>query len=305
MYSIENIVHSVSLDLNSRINDNLSNQLLATFSKLDDVRGTNSSEFPFIDIMDGTGTNTPYISLGYELFTWNNAVHNTIANVKDDLTYYFGTHKLTTGLSYEYQMADNAYMRNGTGYYRYLSVDDFINGAAPEVVCLTYGYGGEKNPAARVQFHKLGIYAQDEWSAAENFKLTYGIRFDGLFFDNSDLMTNNAIKAIDYYDHNNNVRNIDTGKWPSGKVTVSPRIGFTWDVLKDKTLTVRGGTGLFSGRLPLVFFTNMPTNSGMVQYQAQINAKMPRRKASQWMSSRAVSLPMAARLTARLFSINS
>ena len=272
MYSMENIVHSVSLDLNSRINDNLSNQLLATFSKLDDVRGTNSSEFPFIDIMDGTGTNTPYISLGYELFTWNNAVHNTIANVKDDLTYYFGTHKLTTGLSYEYQMADNAYMRNGTGYYRYLSVDDFINGAAPEVVCLTYGYGGEKNPAARVQFHKLGLYAQDEWSAAENFKLTYGIRFDGLFFDNGDLMTNNKIKAIDYYDHNNNVRNIDTGKWPSGKVTVSPRIGFTWDVLKDKTLTVRGGTGLFSGRLPLVFFTNMPTNSGMVQYQAQINA---------------------------------
>lgn len=272
MYSMENIVHSVSLDLNSRINDNLSNQLLATFSKLDDVRGTNSSEFPFIDIMDGTGTNTPYISLGYELFTWNNAVHNTIANVKDDLTYYFGTHKLTTGLSYEYQMADNAYMRNGTGYYRYLSVDDFINGAAPEVVCLTYGYGGEKNPAARVQFHKLGLYAQDEWSAAENFKLTYGIRFDGLFFDNGDLMTNNKIKAIDYYDHNNNVRNIDTGKWPSGKVTVSPRIGFTWDVLKDRTLTVRGGTGLFSGRLPLVFFTNMPTNSGMVQYQAQINA---------------------------------
>lgn len=278
MYSMDNLVHSLSLDLNSRITDNLSNQFLATFSKLDDVRGTNSSEFPFIDIMDGTGTNTPYISLGYELFTWNNAVHNTIANVKDDLTYYFGTHKITAGLNYEYQMADNAYMRNGTGYYRYLSVDDFINGAAPEVVCLTYGYGGEKNPAARVQFHKVGIYAQDEWSATENFKLTYGIRFDGLFFDNGDLMTNNAIKAIDYYDSNNKVRNIDTGLWPSGKVTVSPRVGFTWDVLKDKTLTVRGGTGLFSGRLPLVFFTNMPTNSGMVQYQAQINAKNAEKK---------------------------
>lgn len=278
MYSMDNLVHSLSLDLNSRITDNLSNQFLATFSKLDDVRGTNSSEFPFIDIMDGTGTNTPYISLGYELFTRNNAVHNTIANVKDDLTYYFGTHKITAGLNYEYQMADNAYMRNGTGYYRYLSVDDFINGAAPEVVCLTYGYGGEKNPAARVQFHKVGIYAQDEWSATENFKLTYGIRFDGLFFDNGDLMTNNAIKAIDYYDSNNKVRNIDTGLWPSGKVTVSPRVGFTWDVLKNKTLTVRGGTGLFSGRLPLVFFTNMPTNSGMVQYQAQINAKNAEKK---------------------------
>lgn len=273
MYSQNNLVHSVSVDLNSRINDNLSNQFLATFSKLDDVRGSNSSEFPFIDIQDGTGNNTQYMSLGYELFTWNNAVHNTIANVKDDLTYYLGSHKITAGLSYEYQMADNAYMRNGTGYYRYSSVDDFINGAAPEVVCLTYGYDGETNPAARVQFSKAGLYAQDDWNPTDNFKLTYGLRLDGLFFNNSDLMTNNAILALDYYDSNNNVRHIDTGKWPSAGISVSPRVGFKWDVLKDKSLTLRGGTGLFVGRLPLVFFTNMPTNSGMVQYQAQINAK--------------------------------
>ncbi len=271
MYSMNNLVHSVSVDLNSRISDNLSNQFLATFSKLDDVRGTNSSEFPFIDIQDGTGTNTQYMSLGYELFTWNNAVHNTIANIKDDITYYVGSHKVTAGLSYEYQMADNAYMRNGTGYYRYSSVDDFINGEAPEVVCLTYGYDGEKNPAARVQFSKVGLYAQDDWNPTENFKLTYGVRLDGLFFNNSDLMTNNAILDLDYYDSNNEVRHIDTGKWPSAGITVSPRVGFKWDILKDKSLILRGGTGLFMGRLPLVFFTNMPTNSGMVQYQAQIN----------------------------------
>ena len=273
MYSMNNLVHTVSLDLNSRIGDNLSNQFLATFSKLDDVRGTNSSEFPFIDIQDGTNTNTQYMALGYELFTWNNAVHNTHISIKDDLVYYAGNHKVTMGVNYEYQMADNAYMRNGTGYYRYASVDDFINGAAPEVVCLTYGYDGEKNPAARVQFHKAGIYAQDEWNATDAFKLTYGLRLDGLFFDNGDLMTNNKILALDYIGKDGQVRNIDTGKWPSANVTVSPRIGFNWHLTEDKSLTLRGGTGFFSGRLPLVFFTNMPTNSGMVQYQAQINAK--------------------------------
>ena len=273
MYSMNNLVHTVSLDLNSRINENLSNQFLATFSKLDDIRGTNSAEFPFIDIHDGTGTTTQYMALGYELFTWNNAVHNTVANVKDDLTYYVGNHKITMGANYEYQMADNAYMRNGTGYYRYESVDDFINGATPEVVCLTYGYDGEKNPAARVQFHKAGLYAQDEWNATESFKLTYGLRLDGLFFDNSDLMINNKIKAIEYPTADGGVRTIDTGKWPNASLTVSPRVGFNWHLTEDKSLTLRGGTGLFSGRLPLVFFTNMPTNSGMVQYQAQINAK--------------------------------
>ena len=202
-------------------------------------------------------------------------MHNTVANVKDDLTWYLGKHKITGGVNFEYQMADNAYMRNGTGYYRYNSLTEFINGAAPEVVCLTYGYDGEKNPAARVQFYKAGIYAQDEWNATDNFKLTYGLRMDGLFFNNSDLMTNNAIKELTYYPrvYNYQETHIDTGKWPTAKVTFSPRVGFTWDVFGNKSLKVRGGTGLFSGRLPLVFFTNMPTNGGMVQYQAQVNAK--------------------------------
>ena len=272
MYSQDNIVSTVALDINSRFSDKLSNQFLATFSKLDDVRGSTSEEFPFIDILDNDGADN-YMALGYELFTWNNAVHNTVLNIKDDLTYYYGDHKITAGASYEYQMADNAYMRNGTGYYRYKNLQDFLTGATPEVVCLTYGYDGEKNPAARVRFNKVGLYVQDEWQATDNFKLTAGVRFDGLFFDNRDLMTNNAILELDYYDRNGNVRNIDTGKWPSANVTVSPRVGFTWDVLGNKSLKVRGGTGFFMGRLPLVFFTNMPSNGGMVQYQAQVNAK--------------------------------
>ena len=265
MYSMENIVHSFSIDLNSRFTENLSNQFLATYSKLDDVRGTNSSEFPFVDILDGGDNN--YMALGYELFTYNNAVHNTIWNIKDDITYYMGAHKLTAGIMFEHQMADNQYMRNGTGYYRYNSMEDFINGAAPEIFCLTYGYGGESKPAARVQFNRPGIYAQDDWNITDKLKMTLGLRVDGLFFNNKDLMTNKAILDIDY-----NGRHIDTGKWPGNSVTFSPRFGFTYDIIGDKSLKLRGGTGLFSGRLPLVFFTNMPTNGGMVQYQAQVNA---------------------------------
>ncbi len=264
MYSMDNLVHSYSFDLNSRLSNNLSNQFLATFSKLDDIRGTNSSEFPFIDILkDGQA----YMSLGYELFTWNNGVHNNVLNIKDELTYYMGNHKIVGGIAYEYKMADNAYMRNGTGYYRYSSLDDFLTGATPEIVNLTYGYDGEANPAARVRSNKLGVYAQDDWSFSERFKLSYGLRIDGLFFNNNDLMTNQAIYDIDY-----SGRRVDTGKWPSASVIFSPRVGFVWDTFGDKSLKLRGGTGLFSGNLPLVFFTNMPTNGGMVQYQAQINA---------------------------------
>ena len=274
MYSQDNLVHSFTFDLNSRFSDKLSNQLLATYSKLDDIRDSKSSPFPHIDI---TKDDNIYMALGYELFTWNNAVHNTIWNIKDDLTYYMDTHKITAGISYEYQMADNMYMRNGTGYYRFNASDDmWVNGVLdpaqlfnsnPEIVCLTYGYDGKSDPAARVQFNKLGIYLQDDWNILDNLKLTYGLRLDGLFFNNGDLMTNKAIYDLDY-----NGEHIDTGKWPSSKMTISPRLGFTWDVFGDKSLKVRGGSGLFSGRLPLVFFTNMPTNSNMVQYKGMWNA---------------------------------
>ena len=268
LYSMDNNVNSFTADLNSRITNDLSNQLLITYSKLDDVRDTPSEPFPFIDILDGTGTVTPYMSAGYELFTWNNAVHNNVFSIKDDITYYYGNHKITGGLSYEYQMADNSYMRNGSGYYRYHSLDDFLNGAAPETVAITYGYDGETNPAARVRFNQFGLYGQDEWTPNEKFKLSYGVRFDLLAYNNADVMRNNAI-----YDLNYGGKKIDTGTWPTPKVQVSPRVGFSWDVFGNKSLKFRGGTGMFSGRLPLVFFTNMPTNSGMVQNVTSISTE--------------------------------
>ena len=265
LYSMDNIVNSVAAELNTRFNNKMSNQFLATYTKIDDVRGSNSDKFPFIDILAGYNATTgyptiePYMSAGYELFTWNNGVHNKVYSVIDNFTLYLDKHKLTAGLSYEYQMANNAYMRNGTGYYRYASVDDFINGAKPLDFALTYGYNGEENPAAEVAFHQFGGYIQDEWNVFDNLKLTYGIRLDELkFVDN--IITNNAIKALRFGNDS-----IDTGVWPTAKLLVSPRMGFTWDVLKDQTLKVRGGTGIFTGRLPLVFFTNMPTNAGMVQ----------------------------------------
>ena len=276
MYSMDNTVKTISADLNSHFGSNLSNQLLFTYSDIADVRGTNSSDFPFIDIMagystaaDGTVTQTlePYISLGYELFSYNNKVQNKITTITDNFTAYLGAHKLTAGFNFEHQSAVNNFMRNGTGYYRYRSIDDFLTGATPEAVALTYGYNGATNPAAEVRFNQYGLYGQDEWTIG-NLKLTGGIRFDNITFNNDDVMRNNAIYELDY-----GGRHIDTGAWPKTNIQISPRFGFTWDVFGDKSLKVRGGTGLFAGRLPLVFFTNMPTNSGMVQFSGSATSK--------------------------------
>ncbi|MDR0988600.1 MAG: carboxypeptidase regulatory-like domain-containing protein [Prevotellaceae bacterium] len=265
-YSMDNVVNSVTAEVNSRFSQNISNQFLFTYSSMVDERGTNSSPFPFIDIMAGKDENgkqilEPYMSAGYELFTYNNKVENTVLTLVDNFTYYLGDHKLTAGVSFEHQVANNSYMRNGTGYYRFSSFDDFKNGRAPEAFALTYGYNGDTTPTAEVKFGQLGIYVQDEWNLLDNFKLTAGLRVDNLFFFDN-LMRNNAT----YNQLNYGGYRFDTSQWPSSRFQFSPRVGFTWDVKKDKTLKVRGGSGFFTGRIPLVFFTNMPTNSGMVQF---------------------------------------
>ncbi len=260
LYAKDSNVSSFSLDLNSRFSNNISNQLLLTYTDIKDKRYSPSKPFPFVDILkDGEN----YMAFGYELFTWNNAVNNNIFTIKDDLTYYTDAHKITAGLSYEYQRADNSFMTGGTGYYRYNSLDDFINKKAPETVGLTYGFGGNDKPAASVAYSNIGLYVQDEWNINRNFKLTAGLRFDTILFRNKDLQRNKAIYDIDY-----NGTHIDTGKWPNTSLQFSPRLGFVWDVLGDKSLKIRGGTGLFAGRLPLVFMTNMPTNAGFLQNYA-------------------------------------
>ncbi len=270
-YSAGSVVNSFTADLNSRLNDAMSNQFLVTYTDINDQRGSKSDPFPFIEIMNGddvtaagldpTNSNNfkPYMSAGYELFTWNNGVANKVFSVTDNFTYYIGSHKLTGGLSYEYQSAMNSYMRNATGYYRFRSFSDFKNGVAPEAFALTYGYDGELNPAGRVAFGQLAVYAQDEWNALDNLKLTFGIRMDNTFFLN-EMLTNKAIYDLDF-----GGKHVDTGKWPDAKFQFSPRLGFSWDIFSDKSLVVRGGTGIFTGRVPLVFFTNMPQNSGMIQ----------------------------------------
>jgi hypothetical protein len=164
-------------------------------------------------------------------------------------------------------MADNNYMRNGTGYYRYASLSDFLIGAAPVDFSLTYGTNGNLVPSNAVKFNQIGAYIQDEWNPLQNFKLTVGLRADNLSFID-DIITNNAIKELDF-----GGRHIDTGEWPKSRINLSPRVGFTWDVNSNKSIVVRGGTGIFTGRLPLVFFTNMPSNAGMNQILMKLQTR--------------------------------
>jgi hypothetical protein len=256
-YGFKNTVRSITGELNSSLGNKFSNKFLASYTFIQDTRTSNSDLFPFVDIWEG---GDQYMSFGYELFSYNNDVQNKTLTFTDNLSINLNNHTLTTGISFDRLFFRNSYIREGTSYYRYGSVNDFLTGADPIGFGVTYGYNGVDAPGATATFGFASVYAQDEWAVAPKLKLTYGVRLElPMYLD--DLEDNPAIAALTFYGG----QNMDVGTWPDSKLVVSPRFGFNWDVRGDRSLQIRGGSGLFTGMLPFVWFTNQPTNSGVIQ----------------------------------------
>lgn len=274
-YGFENTVRSITGELNSTFSPKVSNKFLVSYTAVKDERTSDSDVFPFVDIYkDGD----QYMSFGYELFTYNNLVKNNTLSIVDNVSINLNKHTLTAGVSYDYMYFFNSYMREATQYYRYNSMEDFMNNAAPNAFAVTYGYGGNDAPGSELGFGMAAAYVQDEWQVNNKLKLTYGLRAELPIYQNK-LDSNASIDALKFGDGWKDINNtylgldatelneyrIQSGSWPKAKIQVSPRIGFNWDIKGDRSLQLRGGTGLFSGLLPFVWFTNQPGGSGMIQ----------------------------------------
>jgi hypothetical protein len=280
-YSAMGYLHSVTAELNSRFTDNLSNNFLAAYTKYYQPRETDSSIFPMIDIMDGDATKgNVRMSAGYELFSYKNVVNNNTFILTDNLTYNLGAHTITGGLSYENQFIRNSYWRQGTGYYRFKDLDAFkayVNGEGtgkpydpayhPIAFALSYPINGYTyDDVPELTFGQFSAYTQDEWHLTDAFKLTYGLRIDVPMYL-SGAIDNPLVKEYTFRDG----EKMEFGSWPTTKILWSPRVGFNYDVTEDKSIKLRGGLGIFTGRIPFVWFTNQPQNSGMLQYQLTLS----------------------------------
>lgn len=278
-YYNSNTLHSLTAELNSRFG-NIPNKFLVAYTKYGQPRKSDSSLFPFIDIMSGDATKGDVMmSAGYELFSYKNNMDNNTLIITDNLTYLMDKHTFTAGVSYEYQTFANSYLRQGSGYYRFKDLNSFeryVNGDGagqafnadyhPINFGYTYPINGLTNPESTLSFGQFATYIQDEWSGIENLKITAGLRIDvPMYFDGA--VDNPNLANYSFRDG----EKVDLSSWPESRILWSPRLGFNWNVLGDNTLKVRGGTGIFTGRVPFVWFTNQPSNSGMIQYQQVIN----------------------------------
>jgi hypothetical protein len=108
----------------------------------------------------------------------------------------------------------------------------------------------------------FSLYGQDEITAAKGLKLTFGLRADATSFPSFDepKYTNTYVPSLTFRD---GVK-LTTNKFPETTVLWSPRFGFNWDVKDDKQTQIRGGLGVFSGRVPYVWLSNQLSNNGVL-----------------------------------------
>ena len=263
------------------------NMLRATYSHQYEPRSFVGDLFPTVDILENIDTDgdgvaeTPavYTSFGPDPFTYGNLRDVQTAIVTDELSYLTGVHDFTLGFQYEFDNTKNGFMQGGAGYYVYSSWDDFVNNANPRAFAITYG-NNENHEQVYPSFNYMqaSAYLQDEMTLSENFRLTAGIRFEVPWYPSiAEYNTNqeflNGWDDADGVHHSiadgegNTMYGMSTADMPEARLSISPRLGFNWDLAGDRKYILRGGTGLYTGRLPFVWIVSTVGNSNCLQNQ--------------------------------------
>ncbi|HEX4957721.1 MAG TPA: carboxypeptidase regulatory-like domain-containing protein [Lacibacter sp.] len=265
-YLFPSTTNSASLELLSNFTSKTSNKLLITYTKVNDDRDPLGPDFPRVTL--NSANNTQYVFGTEEFSTGNQLIQNNVA-LFDEFKWNLGKgHQLKAGVDMEFSKSYNLFIRQNYGSYTYNTVQDWIDNARPATYNRSFSLIDNKSgdgSAAAAKFNtlRMGVFLADQWDVTNDFQLNYGIRFDNFEFlttPQTDTFFNNyAISQISqYWD----LRGARSGLRPQAQLSLSPRIGFTYN-LRDEKLKIRGGIGLFTGRIPLVWPGGAYNNTGV------------------------------------------
>lgn len=250
-YELNNKTNSTVAQLNSTLGNNLFNELTLNYTTIRDFRTTpNDQIFPQVNVTVAGGYK---FTAGTEQYSGANGLDNDIIEITDNLTWYKGKHTFTIGTHNEFFSFANLYIRNYYGYWEFASLDNFEQGISSRYYHDFITANPKEKWVPEFNVMQLGAYAGDNWAVLPNLTLTLGVRLDVPILN--DIPTANPLVEQVY--------GIRTDQVASGNLLFSPRVGFNWDVSKDKTTQVRGGIGIFSGRTPYVWISNQYSNTGM------------------------------------------
>ena len=239
------------------------NVLRLTYSYQDEPRSYVGGIFPTVDILkDGAY----YMGFGPDPFTEGNLRQVKTFVATDEASWTMGIQNFTAGVQFETNKAVNGFGAASAGYYVYDSPEAFMAGGAPSAYGVTFPMDGSGQFNATMKYQQFSAYIQDQVNFSERFRLTAGLRFELPIYPELKNNYNKNFAALEWKDNNGNMNKYATDQLPDAPLTVSPRVGFNWDILGNHKLVLRGGTGYFVGRLPFVWLVSAVGNSGCGQY---------------------------------------
>ena len=269
-YPFKSVTNSFIAELQSRLSPSVANEARASYVRVRDKRDING-EYPSISVNNVGGGS---VNLGIERSSMANRLDQDIYTLEDNLTWYKGNHTYTFGTHNELYKFTNLFIQDLFGSYTFKNYDAFksyyddyvagtIDPAKSYLNQYRYGHAntdvtGDPRWEASFGAAQLSFYAQDKWDVSNNFQLTYGLRMDmPIIFD--------APTANEPFNQYAETRgwNVKTNQKLSSTPLWSPRVGFRWDINHDHRFILRGGAGVFTGRIPFVWISNNYSNTGI------------------------------------------
>lgn len=266
-YLINENIRSIVGELNSRLSDRVTNNLIVGYTYQDESRGSRGDFFPMVDILKDGAT---YTSFGFEAFTPNNELRYKTFQVQNNLQIFRDKSTWTFGGSYEKYQSENVFFPGSQSVYVFNSLEDFYASANGNTDISLRRFQvrynnipGQVKPVQPLSVDYLGLYGQNELTVNDKLTTTFGLRVDLPIFGETGFR-NTEVESMNFVDATGKLAKYRTDKLPEANLLWSPRVGFNYDVLGDKTLQIRGGTGIFTGRPAYVWISNQIGNNGIL-----------------------------------------